>query len=65
MSETLEQRVRAKLLAQIADDGGTPAEQAEGDDPRLNALREDLETLDSVADDDPVVDDIAARHWVP
>ncbi len=65
MSDTLKARVRAKLLAQLADDGGTAAEQAEGDDPRLNALRDDLELLDSVDDNDPVVDDIAARHWVP
>ncbi|MGV8872029.1 MAG: hypothetical protein ACOH2Q_05860 [Rhodococcus sp. (in: high G+C Gram-positive bacteria)] len=65
MSDSLKDRVRAKLLAQLADDGGTAAEQAEGDDPRLNALRDDLEALDSAQDGDPVIDDIAARHWVP
>lgn len=65
MSDSLRDRVRAKLLAQIADDGGTAAEQAEGDDPRLNALRDDLEALDAAQDGDPVIDDIAARHWVP
>ncbi|KZE99770.1 MULTISPECIES: hypothetical protein [unclassified Rhodococcus (in: high G+C Gram-positive bacteria)] len=65
MSDTLKDRVRAKLLAQLADDGGTAAEQAEGDDPRLNALRDDLEALESAQEGDPVIDDIAARHWVP
>lgn len=65
MSETLKDRIRAKLLAQIANDGGTAAEQAEGDDPRVNAMRDDLDSLDRVEDGDPLVDELATRYWVP
>lgn len=65
MSETLKDRIRAKMLEQLAGDGATDAELAEGDDPRFVAIRDDLAALDELADDDPLVDQLAARYWVP
>jgi len=61
--ETLKARVRAKLLRQIAEDGGEQTE--DDDDPRLIALEGDLVALDEASDDDPVVEELAARYWVP
>ena len=65
MSDSLKARVRAKLLEQLAGDGGTDAEVAEGDDPRLVAIHDDLAALDDASDDDPLVDRLATRYWVP
>lgn len=65
MSDSLKSRVRAKMLEQLASDGATDAEVAEGDDPRFNAIQDDLAALDDVADDDPLVDQLATRYWVP
>jgi hypothetical protein len=65
MSDSLKARVRAKMLEQLASDGGTDAEVAEGDDPRFNAIHDDLAALDDVEDGDPLVDNLAARYWVP
>ena len=61
--ETLKARVRAKLLRQIVEDGGEQTE--DDDDPRLIALEADLTALDEVGDDDPLVEELAARYWVP
>lgn len=61
--ESLKARVREKLLRQIAEDG---AEQTEDDDdPRLIALEADLTALDEVSDDDPFIEELAVRYWVP
>ncbi|NMN96881.1 hypothetical protein [Antrihabitans stalactiti] len=65
MTDSLKARVREKLLRQIAEDGGTAADLAEADDPRLITLESDLATLDEVDDDDPIVDELATRYWVP
>ncbi|KZF00906.1 MAG: hypothetical protein WBD41_28195 [Rhodococcus sp. (in: high G+C Gram-positive bacteria)] len=65
MSDTLKVRVRAKMLEQLEGDGGTDAEVAEGDDPRFVAIRDDLAALDEVADDDPLVDQLATKYWAP
>lgn len=61
--ETLKARVREKLLRQIAEDGGEQTE--DDDDPRLIALEGDLAALDEVGEDDPLVEELAARYWVP
>lgn len=61
--ETLKARVRAKLLRQIAEDGGEQTE--DDDDPRLIALEGDLAALDEAGDDDALVEELAARYWVP
>lgn len=62
MSDSLRERVREKLVRQLAEDGPTDPEQ---DDPRQISVREDLELLDAVGDDDPVIEDLAARYLVP
>ncbi|MDJ0393467.1 hypothetical protein QMK17_08985 [Rhodococcus sp. G-MC3] len=65
MTDSLKARVRAKLLDQLSGDGATDAEVAEGDDPRFNAISDDLAALDEVDDGDPLVDELATRYWVP
>lgn len=65
MAETLRDRVREKLLRQIAEDGGSPSEGAEDDDPRLVALDDDLAALDRAPDGDPVIERLAEKYWVP
>lgn len=65
MSDSLKTRVREKLLRQLAENGGHPVEEFEGDDPRLVAIDGDLAALDEVTDDDPLVEELAAKYWVP
>lgn len=65
MSDSLKSRVREKLLRQIAEDGGAVGDGPQTDDPRLISLGDDLAALDEVADDDPFVEELAARYWVP
>ncbi|MBJ8340168.1 hypothetical protein JGU71_14860 [Antrihabitans sp. YC3-6] len=65
MTDSLKERLRAKLRRQIAEDGGDAADIAEGDDPRLIVLENDLAVLDEVADDDPIIEELAAKYWVP
>ncbi|MFI9505810.1 hypothetical protein [Nocardia sp. NPDC052566] len=60
MADSLKDRVRAKLLRQLAEDGPDP----EQDDTRRIAVQADLDALDSVENDDPLVDQIAARYLV-
>ncbi|MFI7664505.1 hypothetical protein [Nocardia sp. NPDC049526] len=61
MSDSLKERVRAKLLRQLAEDGTRDSEQ---DDPRLISVESDLDVLNSVADDDPLVEELAVRYLV-
>ena len=63
--DSLKARVREKLVRQITDDGGTAPDADEPDDPRLIQLEEDLAALDEVGDDDPLVEELATRYWVP
>ncbi|MBJ8346013.1 hypothetical protein [Antrihabitans sp. YC2-6] len=65
MTESLKARVREKLLRQITEDGCDPGFEADTDDPRLISLAADLAALDEAAEDDPVVEDLATRYWVP
>ncbi|WP_067531542.1 hypothetical protein [Nocardia crassostreae] len=62
MGDTLKERVRAKLIRQLEEDGPTDPEQ---DDPRQISVRDDLDILNAVADDDPFVEELAARYLVP
>ncbi|CAM4525795.1 hypothetical protein NONI108955_43330 [Nocardia ninae] len=61
MSDSLKDRIRAKLLRQLAEDGGPDAEH---DDPRQVSVESDLEALNSVPDDDPLVEELASRYLV-
>lgn len=65
MSESLKERVRAKILRQRGEDGGHPLSDAEGDNPRLVDLDLDLALLDQAAEGDAVVEELAAKYWVP
>ncbi|MEV0034133.1 hypothetical protein [Nocardia sp. NPDC050793] len=60
MTDSLKTRVRAKLLRQLAED----APDNEHDDPRQISVASDLDALDSVAEDDPLVEELAARYLV-
>ncbi|MBF6214619.1 hypothetical protein IU433_14915 [Nocardia puris] len=61
MTDSLKARVRAKLVRQLDEDGVPDSEQ---DDPRQIAVAVDLDALDSVADDDPLVEELATRYLV-
>ncbi|MFC4605912.1 hypothetical protein [Rhodococcus kronopolitis] len=65
MGDSLKARVRDKLLRQIAEDGDYPSDGAEDDDPRLLSLDGDLAVLDGARDGDPVIEELAAKYWVP
>ncbi|WP_067842638.1 hypothetical protein [Nocardia lijiangensis] len=60
MTDSLKARVRAKLLRQLAED----APDNEHDDPRQISVAADLDALDSVAEDDPLVEELATRYLV-
>jgi len=62
MAESLKARIREKLLRQLNEDG---VPDPEWDDPRQIAVESDLEALDAVAEDDPLVEELAARYLVP
>lgn len=61
MRDSLKDRVRDKLLRQLAEDG-PPGPESE--DPRLISLVADLDALDSVGDDDPLIEQLAGRYLV-
>ena len=62
MADSLKARIRDKLVRQL---DGDPAPDSEHDDPRQIALEADLEALDAVAEDHPLVEELAARYLVP
>ncbi len=62
MADSLKTRIRDKLTRQLNEDGVPDSEQ---DDPRQIALEADLEALDTVAEDDPLLEELAARYLVP
>ncbi|WP_328390169.1 hypothetical protein [Nocardia sp. NBC_00416] len=61
MRDSLKDRVRDKLMRQLAEDGplGPGSE-----DPRLISVVADLDALDRVAEDDPLVEQLAGRYLV-
>ncbi|MGW4846303.1 hypothetical protein [Nocardia brasiliensis] len=61
MSDSLKDRVRAKLQRQLAEDG---APDTEHDDPRQLSVESDLEALNRVPDDDPLIEELASRYLV-
>ncbi|WP_405488165.1 hypothetical protein [Nocardia sp. NBC_00511] len=62
MSETLKERLRAKLTRQLAEDGPPDPEQ---EDTRQVSVQDDLDLVNAVADDDPVLEELASRYLVP
>ncbi|RZK75301.1 MAG: hypothetical protein EOP28_00470 [Rhodococcus sp. (in: high G+C Gram-positive bacteria)] len=50
---------------QLAEDGGHPVQEAEGDDPRLVSIDSDLAALEQASDGDVVIEELAAKYWVP
>ncbi|MGW5387594.1 hypothetical protein [Nocardia sp. NPDC003963] len=61
MRDSLKDRIRDKLRRQLAEDGPVGSEP---EDPRLIAVVADLDALDSVAEDDPLVEQLAGRYLV-
>ncbi|BDT92902.1 hypothetical protein [Nocardia sputorum] len=60
MNDSLKTRVRQKLQRQLIED----PRDAEHDDPRQIAVATDLDALASVPEDDPLVEELAARYLV-
>ncbi|MFE7744008.1 hypothetical protein [Nocardia sp. NPDC057455] len=60
MNDSLKTRVREKLLRQLIED----PRDTEHDDPRQIAVETDLDALANVAEDDPLVEELAARYLV-
>lgn len=65
MADSLKACVKEKLLRQLAEDGRHPIQEAEGDDPRLVSINDDLEALEQAEEGDPIVEELAERYWVP
>lgn len=61
MRDSLKARVRDKMRRQLVEDGPVAGQP---EDPRLIALIADLDALDSVAEDDPLVEQLAGRYLV-
>ncbi|MQY24475.1 hypothetical protein [Nocardia aurantia] len=61
MIDSLKNRVREKLMRQLREDGPYDPDL---DDPRLVSVATDLDALDSVPDDDPLVEQLAERYLV-
>lgn len=61
MTDSLKKRVREKLLRQLGEDGPPDSEH---DDPRQISVETDLDALDSVTEDDPLVEELAERYLV-
>ncbi|WP_067977503.1 hypothetical protein [Nocardia caishijiensis] len=60
MRDSLKDRVRQKLQRQLAEDGPDP----EQDDNHHIAVADDLEALEMVPADDPLVEELAQRYLV-
>ncbi|WP_040802818.1 hypothetical protein [Nocardia concava] len=58
---SLKERVREKLVRQLSEDGPPDPDQ---DDTRQVSVQDDLDLLDAVADDDPLIEELAARYLV-
>ncbi|APA94442.1 hypothetical protein NS506_00358 [Nocardia seriolae] len=62
MSDSLKSRVREKLVRQLEEDGPPDPDL---EDTRQVSVRDDLDRLDAVAEDDPLIEELAARYLVP
>ncbi|MFF0541754.1 hypothetical protein [Nocardia thailandica] len=60
MRDSLKDRVRQKLRRQLVEDGPDP----ERDDIRRTSVADDLEALEMVPADDPLVEELAQRYLV-
>lgn len=61
MTDSLKQRIRAKVVRQLVADG---IPDPEWDDPRQISLEADLDTLDCIGEDDPLIEELAQRYLV-
>ncbi|RJO77908.1 hypothetical protein D5S18_06365 [Nocardia panacis] len=61
MGDSLKERVRAKLLRQLTEDGPLDPEL---EDTRQLSVVTDLDALDRVTEDDPLVEELATRYLV-
>ncbi|MGW4354736.1 hypothetical protein ACWELJ_21905 [Nocardia sp. NPDC004582] len=62
MSQSLKERVRDKLIRQLEEDGPPDPEIP---DTRQVSVQDDLDRLEAVDEDDPLVEELAARYLVP
>ncbi|MFI5779979.1 hypothetical protein [Nocardia sp. NPDC051570] len=62
MSDSLKARVREKILRQLNEDGAPDPEQQ---DTRQVSVENDLVALDAVAEDDPLIEELAERYLTP
>ncbi|TCK01122.1 hypothetical protein [Nocardia alba] len=60
MGDSLKDRVRQKLQRQLTEDGPDP----EQDDARIISVADDLEALELVQADDPLIEELAQRYLV-
>lgn len=60
MGDALKDRVRQTLLRRLNEDGPDP----EQDDTRAVAVAADLEALEMVSAEDPLVEELARRYLV-
>lgn len=61
MRDSLKDRARDKMLRQLAEDGPVGPESG---DPRLISPAADLDALETVGEDDPLVEQLAGRYLV-
>lgn len=62
MADSLRTRIREKILRQLNEDGSPDPEQ---DDPRQLSVENDLELLDAIGDNDPMLEELAERYLTP
>ncbi|MBF6173224.1 hypothetical protein [Nocardia blacklockiae] len=62
MADSLKTRIRAKILRQLNEDGAPDPEQ---EDTRQLSVENDLELLDAIPDDDPMLEELAERYLTP
>ncbi|BCK52621.1 hypothetical protein [Nocardia wallacei] len=62
MADSLRTRIREKILRQLNEDGAPDPEQ---DDTRQLSVENDLELLDAIGDDDPMLEELAERYLTP
>ncbi|MFJ1458662.1 hypothetical protein [Nocardia wallacei] len=62
MADSLRTRIREKILRQLNEDGAPDPEQ---EDTRQLSVENDLELLDAIGDNDPMLEELAERYLTP
>ncbi|WP_280364047.1 hypothetical protein [Nocardia wallacei] len=62
MADSLRTRIREKILRQLNEDGAPDPEQ---EDTRQLSVENDLELLDAIGDNDPLLEELAERYLTP